>query len=185
MKNNKFLYYLGNLLIIISLSGFAYILFPIANIYLNPPRVQSVVNKSGTYITIKKISAQAVITENVNPYIKAEYETVLKKSVAHAKGTSLPGSPGTIFIFAHSSGPPWEQTRYNTVFLRLSELNTGDTIEIQRNGKVYNYTVREKKEVLPTEAKYLENTARTQLILQTCTPIGTDLKRLLVFADPS
>ena len=34
------------------------------------------------------------------------------------------------------------------------------------------------------DVSYLIETKKTQLILQTCTPIGTSLKRLLVFADP-
>ncbi len=184
-KKKTFAYYLGNALIALSMAGFLYIFYPLIGIYLNPPKVESLVNRTGTYITINKINAQAVISENVNPLDANEYQKVLKNSVAHALGTSLPGNPGTTFIFAHSSGPPWEQTRYNTIFLRLNELNPGDGIELQRMGKVFKYTVKEKKEVMPTEVKFLENTGKDQLILQTCTPIGTDLRRLLIFADPS
>lgn len=184
MKKN-FTLYLGNLLILSSLAGIAYIFFPIGKIYLYPPKIQELTGKNGTFITIKKINAQALISENVDPYNEAEYQDKLKNSVAHASGTSLPGTNGTSFIFAHSSGPPWEQTRYNTIFLRLNELSIGDTVEIQRKGKVHKYLVREKKEVYPQETKYLEDIGRNQLIIQTCTPIGTDLKRLLIFADPA
>ena len=183
MKKNP-THYIGNLLIVSSLAGFAYIFFPLVNVYLNPPKVQSLANKNGTFITIKKISAQALISENVDPYNEAEYQKKLKNSVAHASGTSLPGTNGTSFIFAHSSGPPWEQTRYNTIFLRLNELSPGDEIVLQRKGQVFKYSVREKKEVMPTDVKFLGKNDKSQLILQTCTPIGTDLKRLLVFADP-
>ena len=183
MKRNKLFYYLGNFLITISLLGFSYIFYPIFKIYLFPPTIQASLPKSGTYLTIPKIRAQAQVAENVDPFDKTEYERVLKTRIAHASGTSLPGRPGNIFIFAHSSGPPWEQTRYNTIFLRLSELIKGDLIEIQREGKVYKYVVREKKEVLPAEVNYLQNEKKDQLILQTCTPIGTDWKRLLIFAD--
>ncbi len=184
MKKN-FTFYLGNLLIISSLIGLTYIFLPLGKIYIYPPKIHDLTNKNGTYLTIKKINAQALISENVDPYNETEYRNVLKNSVAHASGTSLPGTHGTSFIFAHSSGSPWDQTRYNTIFLRLNELNIGDSIDIQRNGKLYKYRVREKKEVYPEETKYLEDTGRNQLIIQTCIPIGTDLKRLLVFADPS
>ena len=87
---------------------------------------------------------------------------------------------------------PWEMTRYNTIFLRLGELSVGDEIVITRNGKELKYTVSDKKEVDPSEVNYLLQTDKTEprlnrgkLILQTCTPIGTALKRLLIFADPA
>ena len=139
----------------------------------------------GMFITIPKIHAQAQVTENVDPFNEKEYNEVLKKNIAHAKGTALPGEEGTIFLFAHSSGTPWEITRFNTIFLRLGELQKGDSIVLVRNGKKFAYTVSNKKEVWPSEVSYLLDTKQTQLILQTCTPIGTSLKRLLVFAEPT
>ena len=183
--NSKYrlFYHLGNILILLSLFGFVYTFFPILQIYLFPPAIKTVLPAKGMFITIPKIHAQAPVTENVNPWNEAVYKEVLKKSVAQAKGTSLPGQNGTIFLFAHSSGAPWELTRFNTIFLRLGELQPGDKIIIERNGKIYNYKVREKKVVFPDEVQYLLQTKRTQLVLQTCTPIGTSLKRLLVFAD--
>jgi LPXTG-site transpeptidase (sortase) family protein len=177
-------YYIGNLLIIVSFVGFVYLLSPIFYIYLMPPKVESKVNKSGIFLTIPKIRAQAQIRTNVDPFNKSEYMEVLKNNVAHAKGTALPGDKGTSFIFAHSSGNPWEITRMNTIFLKLNELNKGDDIEIYDNGRLLKYKVREKKEVFPSEVNYLLQESSNQLILQTCTPIGTDWKRLLVFADP-
>lgn len=183
----RVLYHLGNFLIGLSLLGFAFIFFPYLQIYFFPPKMQTIQKaqaQTETFISIPKIHAQSPIIEQVNPWNEAEYQQVLKKGVAHARGTSLPGQPGTIFLFAHSSGTPWEMTWTNTIFLRLNELQKGDRIEIRRKGKQYNYIVRGKKEVDPTAVNYLLQTTRTQLILQTCTPIGTSLRRLLVFADP-
>ena len=183
-KRNNFLYRLGNALIVLSLFGFAYTFYPLISAYLTPPVVQPILPVEGTFLTIPKIQAQAPIAENIDPWNESAYQDVLKKGVAHAKGTAIPGQKGTIFIFAHSSGEPWELTRYNTIFLRLGELQKGDKIAIVRNGKHFTYKVSDKKEVLPTEVNYLLNTKKDQLILQTCTPIGTSLKRLLVFAEP-
>ncbi len=180
----KFLTYIGNILIGLSIFVFIFIFYPLLQVYLIPPKVGKILPTQGTYITIPKISAQAQITENVDPFNSDEYREILKRSVAHAKNTSLPGQDGTIYLFAHSSGSPWEITRYNTIFLRLSELNIGDTIIVQRNNKRYKYLVHDKKEIDPSEVNYILNTKKTQLILQTCTPIGTDWKRLLIFAMP-
>jgi len=184
-KNNQIYYYLGNLLLLLSILGFIFIFYPLVQIYLYPPKIQLSLPRTGTYITIPKISAQAPIKENIDPFNPAEYHEALKTSVAHAKGTSLPGQHGTMFLFAHSSGAPWEITRFNTIFLRLAELNKGDTIDVQKDGHVYKYIVSGKKEVFSREVNYLLQVEKNQLVLQTCTPIGTDWKRLLIFAKPT
>ncbi len=142
--------------------------------YFFPPRVESSLPASGSFITIPKIHAQAPVIENVDPWNEASYKEVLKKGVAQAKGTN--------FLFAHSSGNPWEVTRFNTIFFRIGELEKGDPIIMEKNGVKHQYIVKEKKEVWPTDVSYLKNPPKNELILQTCTPIGTSLKRLLVFA---
>ena len=189
--HKKILYHLGNTLILLSILGFSYTLYPIARIYLFPPTINSMPSQKGIFLTIPKIHAQAPIIQNVNPWNEAEYSQALKEGIAHAKGTALPGEKGlpagqtgTIFLFAHSSGSPWEITWHNTIFLRLVELQKGDNIEITKNGQKYLFKVREKKEVWPSEVNYLLETKKNELILQTCIPIGTSLKRLLIFADP-
>lgn len=182
--SNKLLFHIGNLLILLSLIGFTYTLYPIARIYLFPQDTPPARFQKGTFLNIPKIHAFAPIIENVNPWNETEYDTALKRGVAHAKGTSLPGEKGTIFLFAHSSGMPWNITWSNTIFLRLGELQKGDYILIIKNGKQYKYKTKDKKEVWPNEVNYLLKTTSDQLILQTCTPIGTSLKRLLIFAVP-
>jgi LPXTG-site transpeptidase (sortase) family protein len=180
----KILYYLGNILIISSIAIITYIYFPFVNLYLNPPKIDPNLRAKGYYIQIPKIGAQAPIILNVNPWNPNDYLGKLEEGVAQGKGTAIPGDKGTSFLFAHSSDAPWRIARYNIVFFRLGELNKGDLIFILRNGKKLTYVVRSKKEVWPNDVSFLKNLQKTQLILQTCTPIGTDFKRLLVFADP-
>lgn len=181
---NTVLFHLGNILIVASLAGLAFTFYPLLQTYFAPPNVEKVTAKTGIYITIPNIHAQSAVIENVDPWNESIYNEALKKGVAHAKGTALPGEKGTAFLFAHSSGVPWELTRNNTIFLRLNDLSTGDTILVTRNGKDLPYKVTAKKEVNPSEVQYLIQTDKTQLILQTCTPVGTSLRRLLIFADP-
>lgn len=98
-------------------------------------------------------------------------------------GSSPVGSTsGTIYLFAHSSELPWRMTRQNTAFFKLDQLKSGDVIKLIKDGVEYIYFVKEKKTVWPNEVKYLKDLKKDQLILQTCTPIGTSLQRLLVFA---
>lgn len=175
-------YYIGNLLIFISLSILVYTYFPFLKFFL--PNTSRQVANGNFYINIPKISAIAPIFTNVDPWNESEYQQILHKGVAQAKGTSLPGQNGTIYLFAHSSLPPWEMTRTNTAFLRLGELQTGDKIMINMYGTEYDYVVKDKKELWPNDVQYLTKNNTNQLILQTCTPLGTSLKRLLIFAQP-
>ncbi len=182
MKNRSVSYYFGTILIILSLLGFAITFYPIVSVYLFPPPLQSITKDNSFAILIPKIHALGKVIENVNPWDQSDYNRALKKGIAHAKGTALPGQKGSIFLFAHSSGLPWEITRYNTIFLRLGELKTNDEIKLYYKGKEYKYLVTSKKEVWPNEVNYLLDQKKDQLVLQTCTPLGTSLKRLLVFA---
>lgn len=178
-------YYLGNFLIAFSLLGFIALYYPIIRIYFFPPKQTTFIpSKTGYALTIPKISASSKIIPNIDPFNEAQYGKALQEGVAQAKGTALPGQKGTIFLFAHSSGPPWEQTYYNTLFVRLGELQNGDMIYVYHGTHRYTYVVVDKKVVWPNQVQYLQNKGKNQLILQTCTPIGTSLQRLLVFAVP-
>lgn len=178
-------YYIGNLLILISIFILIFIYYPIISLYISPPQTRVALEESGFSISIPKINAKAPIISNVDPWDKDAYRESLKKGIAHAKGTALPGERGRVFLFAHSSDYPWNLTRYNTIFFRLNELKEGDEIIIYKDNKNYTYLVNKKIEVWPNEVEYLKKTSEDELILQTCIPIGTDLKRLLVFAAPS
>lgn len=70
------------------------------------------------------------------------------------------------------------------VFFKLEFVKNGDAIIVRKNGTSYIYKVYDKKTVWPNEVKYLKEDQGDILILQTCTPIGTALQRLLVFAKP-
>lgn len=175
-------YYLGNTLIFLSLGFFTFMLYPLLFAYFLPPKIKPVATLRGFYITIPKINAQAPIIVGVDPWNESVYRPALQKGVAQAKGTGLPGEKKMIFLFAHSSGFPWEITRFNTIFLRLGELQKNDRIILTKDGKEYTYSVFATKDVWPTEVEAVTQVKGDILILQTCTPVGTALKRLLVYA---
>ena len=77
------------------------------------------------------------------------------------------------------------QNLKNSVFYLLGELDKDDKILINYQGKIIEYTVYMKKIVTAKEFEYLTYSDSTKevLILQTCWPIGTNWKRLLVFAQ--
>lgn len=172
---------IGNFCIAASLSFFIFLFYPVLAIYLFPTPVPESPSK-GIELWIPKIHAVGTVVANVDPWNRTEYEQALKHGIAAAKGFALPGEKGPIYLFAHSSGLPWEITRYNTVFLRLGELKKHDQIIMWRDGRKYDYKVIDIKEVIPTQVEEVTKVKQDILIIQTCTPIGTDWKRLLVFA---
>ena len=134
-------------------------------------------------IIIPKISANAKVIRNVNPYEPKEYQKALTQGVAHASGTATPDQSGNVFIFAHSATNWYQANQYNAVFYLLNKLVAGDSIIVYFNNIPYNYSVDEIKFVKPTEVDYLSNQLNTnQLTLMTCWPPGTTLKRLIVVA---
>lgn len=158
------------------------IYLPILKIYL--PVKPEVYQNLDFSISIPRINAYAPLIDNVDPWNETEYRKALKKGVAIAKGFDKPGGEETVYIFAHSSDSPWRISSYNTVFFRLGELKEGDFIDITYDGKAYQYKVSHSVEVWPGEVESLTKSTANQLILQTCAPLGTSLKRLLVFSNP-
>ena len=151
------------------------------------PNEKIMIPKSTEFgLVIPKIAANAVVFPNVDPANPAVYLPILKKGVAHASGSAFPGMNGTIYIFAHSTDNFWDVGRYNAVFFLLSELKPGDDVIIFFQDRRYNYKVTETKIVDPEETSYLfANIGKVeQVVLQTCWPPGTTLKRLLVIARP-
>lgn len=177
----------GNLLIAVSLLSTLSIIYPLIKEELTYrySTYQPVDVTSDSFsISIPAIKLNSHISPNIDPWNKNKYSNALKFGAAHAQGTSMPGEEGSIFIFAHSSGNPWEQTYNNTPFYRLNKLIKNNIITLNYDGTSYTYLVTNLLEVAPSEVKYVLEQSTDQLILQTCTPIGTDWKRLLVFASP-
>src|SRR5581483_8798854 len=101
---------IGNLLIILGLILFIYTYYPLVTAYLPISDSVKAANSQLT-ITIPKINASADIVPNVDSQNEAEYDQALKKGVAEAKGFATPGQGQLVYLFAHSSLPPWEMTR--------------------------------------------------------------------------
>lgn len=134
-------------------------------------------------IVIPKIAANARILSNISVSDERIYLEALKKGVAHAAGSSLPGESGHIYLFAHSTDYFWNVGSYNAIFYLLYKLEKNDEVNLFFQGQRYLYRVIDKKIVDPSQVEYLTRTTNKEfLTLQTCWPPGTTLKRLLVFA---
>lgn len=135
-------------------------------------------------IVVPKINLNTEVFPEIDPKNPERYLPVLKKGVAHAKGSKFPGQEGNVFLFGHSTDAFYNVGRYNTRFFLIGKLEEGDEISIFYKDERYKYEVIDKKVVTPEGVKaYLDKLAgKETLILQTCYPPGTTLKRLLVVA---
>lgn len=134
-------------------------------------------------IVIEKINANAKVIFGVDPGNEAEYTQALSQGVAAARGSTLPGEVGNLYIFSHSADAPWNTVRFNAVFYLLRELVPGDRVVIFYKSRRYDYVVYDKAIVKPEDVTYLTNRYdQPVLTLQTCDPPGTLLNRLIVRA---
>lgn len=154
--------------------------------------VKAVQNEAAEYgvnsyfsVVIPKIGASENILANIDTSDRQEYETALQNGIAHAKGTHFPGQEENVFLFAHSTNSPLNVARYNATFYLLNKLEDGDKIIVYFADKKYEYKVTGSHVVDPDDTKWLENTDKEQLTLQTCYPPGTTWKRLIVTAEPT
>lgn len=177
---------LGNGLILAGFCGLLLTFYPLLReeVGYRLGTTQEIMVESGYTIEIPSLRLRAAVIEGVDPYNSLEYREALGRGVAQAKNTSLPGEAGTQYLFAHSSDNPWNLARANTAFYRLPRISLGEILVIGYENRDYRYRVVETVTVWPGEIEYLEEMTEDRLILQTCVPIGTDLKRFLVIAEP-
>jgi LPXTG-site transpeptidase (sortase) family protein len=176
---------IGNTLILASIVLFAYIAYPVLVEewhFRTRQKQPAATISTGFTITIPSLAINSNIIENVNAWNEPEYQRALQDGVAHASGSATPNQNGSMFLFAHSSDVPWRMTRTNTAFFRLPRITLGEQVLVDYQGERYTYEISEIKEVWPHEVEAVTLAQGDQVILQTCTPVGTSLKRLLVFA---
>ena len=134
------------------------------------------VNVSEYFLSIPKLNIQKAL-------VRTQGED-LARSLIHFLPTSLPGEPGNVAIFGHSTLPQLYNTKdYKTIFTYLPSLSKGDKIIVQVNNTDYEYEVFEMFVVKPDQISVLEQRYDgSYLTLVTCVPPGTFWNRLIVRA---
>ncbi|MEO8691418.1 MAG: class D sortase [Candidatus Saccharimonas sp.] len=145
-------------------------------------------------LIIPKINVNVPIIWDANASDENSLNAAMDKGVAwfNIQGASArPGEIGNFALSGHSSNDWLDSGDYKFIFARLDQMDEGDTIYVDYNSQRYVYVVSLKKVVKPTDVSALTNPTDTpEITLITCTPLGTALNRLLVFAkqvspDPS
>ncbi|MCL5411314.1 MAG: class E sortase [Patescibacteria group bacterium] len=138
------------------------------------------------YLNIPALQIEnAVVTTNVDSFSKENYLPVLKNSLAHYKGTSLPGEAGDVFIYGHSVLPSFFNPKdYSAIFSTLDRLKNGDELTVNWGDNLYKYKVIGSQVVNPEDVGIVNRSLEGEktLSLMTCFPPGLKTKRIIVTA---
>ncbi len=120
------------------------------------------------------------------PVFNSDGYWALVNGVAHVPETSLPWSETpqrNVYLAGHRMG--FRGTWSRMIFYNLNKLEQGDRVLLRdREGRTYEYEVSEIFLADPTASWVMGQVrGRDMLSLQTCTPIPTFEKRLIVRAD--
>jgi sortase A len=120
------------------------------------------------------------------PVFDSDSYWALAKGVAHVPQTSLPWSPTAqrnVYLAGHRMG--FRGTWSRLIFYNLDELREGEKVVLEdRTGRSYEYRVSETFIADPSDSWVMGQVrGRDMLTLQTCTPIPTFEKRLIIRAD--
>lgn len=121
-----------------------------------------------TRLVIPKIHLDAIVMEGAA-------RRQLAVGPGHIVQTAQPGETGNAVITGHR----------DTFFRHIFELEKGDEITVQRNGRAFRYLVTGKSVVNPEDVSVLDPTHDARLTLITCYPIyyiGPAPKRLVIFS---
>jgi sortase A len=119
------------------------------------------------------------------PVLDSDSPEALNAGVVHVPETSMPwdgGAQGNVYLAAHRLG--YGGTASRLLFYHLDRLKAGDGVVLEGRGQTYRYRVSEILVVDPTDSWVMGQVrGRDMVSLQTCTPIPTFEKRLVVRAD--
>lgn len=152
----------------------------IPSIYINMDQPSQ--HKEGA-IVIPSLFMDEPVIYNVNPNNETAYIDALRKGIAHASSTTLPGNGGLGYYFAHSSNPGIAK-QLNAVFYLLGKLKQGDDVILWHEGRRYEYNVTHTLITNEQDVSFItQDYGEETIVLQTCWPPGTTAQRLLVFAE--
>ncbi|MDD4318724.1 MAG: sortase [Candidatus Peribacteraceae bacterium] len=121
------------------------------------------------------------VTHPTDPATSKGLLSVLGDGVGHL--FSYPGGEGKVLIYGHSSGYPWDVSKYTKIFRTVNQLNPGDKVYVTYRGTLYTYEVSYKETVPSGDMSRLSGQG-AELILYTCWPPDSIKERYLVHAVP-
>jgi len=140
--------------------------------------------QAGPQLIIPKIGVKAPVVFDEPSVEEWRLQLALRRGVVHYGSTALPGQVGNSVIVGHSSGQIWAPGDYKFIFTLLNKVSRDDKVIVDYDSTRYIYNVTSTEVVTPDNTAVLyQQESKPMLTLITCTPPGTNLKRLLVHAE--
>lgn len=162
-------------------SGAASVIIPPLNLEVYPTDMRLIIPRINQNVPIIGVTNENLVARKWEE-LEKDIQKSLRSGVIHYPGTALPGDNGNVVLTGHSSYYAWDPGRFKDVFALLHDVEMGDKMVVFFNQKKFVYEVSNIKTVLPQHVDVLGPAPAEQLTLITCTPIGTNLKRLVVTA---
>lgn len=134
-------------------------------------------------IIIPKINVEAPLVYGITGFDEDIIQDGLQDGVVHYVNTARPGEKGNAVYLGHSSNNGFNRGEYKYVFVLLFRLELDDTFVIHHEGTRYVYKVTNKQVIEPTDFSLIQPTSTPTVTLITCTPPGTNWKRLVIQAQ--
>jgi len=150
---------------------------------ITPPDTRVIIPRIGINVPVVTVGSDALINKDWEK-LEQQIQEALRDGVVHYPSSAFPDENGNVVITGHSSYFPWDPGRFKDVFALLHQVQVGDNVYMYYHQKKYSFEVYETKVVLPNQVDVLTQSGENRLTLITCTPVGTNLKRLIVLAKP-
>lgn len=135
-------------------------------------------------LIIPKINLEAPLITDVVNNSEDAIQAALESGVVLYPATGKPGEKANPTFFGHSSNNLFNKGAYKFVFVRLNQLEVGDTYAINFGGKQYVYKIFSRDVVSPDQVDVLyAHPKESMSTLITCEPPGTSNTRLVLHAE--
>jgi len=156
---------------------------PNLSLAIAPPDDRIIIPRINKNVPVEKVKTENLVKRDWGA-LEKDIQESLRDGVVHYPGTAEAGQHGNVVITGHSSYFAWDPGRFKDVFALLHEVVIGDQIIVYHDQAKYLYKVYDTKVIIPDEVEVLTQAGGDRLTLITCTPVGTNLKRLVVLAKP-
>lgn len=135
-------------------------------------------------ITIPSIGiVDLSVSHPADPYTQKGVLEPLQTGVGHL--FSYPGKGGRVMIYGHSSGYPWDLSKFTKIFRTINEVQVGDKIYLTHEGTLHVYQVSATTTISASDQSiFASEDDNEELILYTCWPPDSITNRFLVHAVP-
>lgn len=149
------------------------------NIEVTPPDNRVILEKLNKNMPIIDVSEENLLNGNTEA-LEKDILSALQNGIVHYPSTKVPGNFGNYVLTGHSSYYSWDEGKFKDAFAVMHNMEIGDRIIVYHNQKKYIYEIFDRKTVMPEEVSVLRQPDDQDLLTTiTCTPIGTNTKRLI------